>query len=578
MDKLFVLVCTLTLLGCTPDKPAQPKTASLPPPNILLLMAEDMSSRVNAFGDKVAVTPNIDQLANEGVRYPNTFTTAGVCAPSRAAIIMGAHQMSFGGQHMRTSTRPEGPYKTVPPANMKAFPELLRAAGYYTYNTQKLDYQFSGPMSGSGPFTIWDDDSQDAHWRKKQTDQPFFGYVTFMVTHESGVFPPLGAKPYSPRHAMMQQWRAKGLGIPPVNSPVDAKNIKLEPYYPDTPTVREDVVRHYNNIAIMDKQVGDMLAQLKEDGLLENTIVIWTTDHGDGLPRAKRELYDSGIKVPMVIRWPDKYKPADAAEGAVDERLISFVDLAPTILGLAGVTSPDFIQGRDFLKPNTPKRDYIYAERDRIDEVPDRQRAVRDSRFKYIYSHYPEQIGGHELLFRDNIPMMREMRALFDSGELNDAQSQWFTAPGQERLFDLNADPHEVHDVLNKPEYAADVARLRKALGAWQANVDDWSNTPENQMVDGFQKDGKTGITAQPTITVGELISIHSDVDGASIGYQIDGGPWQLYSQPFAKPTGTTLSAKAIRYGWEESGVVSVQLAILGSESADSDPVSTGLN
>ncbi|MGI9284759.1 MAG: sulfatase family protein, partial [Pseudomonadales bacterium] len=500
-------------------------------PNILLLMAEDMSPRVGAFGDSVAVTPNIDKLASEGVRYPNTFTTAGVCAPSRAATIMGVHQISFGGQHMRASSRPEGGYKAVPPAHMKAFPEHLRAAGYYTYTTNKLDYQFSSPFPGTGPFTIWDAEGSDPHWRDAPPEKPFFGYLNFPVTHESGVFTPLGHWPSGVMHFVMQVLRAWKEGLPPANDPVEPAQIVLEPYYPDTPTVRNDIARHYNNIAILDQQVGEVLDQLEQDGLVENTIVIWTTDHGDGLPRAKRELYDSGIKVPMVIRWPEKYRPANVKPGEFDERLISFVDLAPTILALAGVKIPVYTHGQDLTDNNIPKREYIYASRDRIDEIADRQRAVRDTRFKYIRSYHPTQEGGHHLKYRDSIAMMREMFDLLEAGKLNEQQRLWFMPPGDERLFDLQADPHELNDVASDPAYTNDLARMRNAYAEWRERVEDWSDEPEATMVKRFQSGGEQQKTAAPKVAViNGSATITSASEGASIGYRLDNGDWQLYT------------------------------------------------
>ncbi len=271
-------------------------------PNILLLMAEDLSPRIGSFGDALANTPNIDQLAVAGTRYTNVFTTAGVCAPSRAALITGQHQISFGGQHMRTTTGPLGPYLAQPAAGVKAFPELLRGAGYYTFTDRKLDYQFSGVSAGSGPFTLWDKDgAAPTAWRKRAPGQPFFGLINFLETHESGVMQPDGP-PHSPSHAATQKMRKNAnLVAPAVTNPAD---IILPPYYPDLPAVRNDLARHYDNIHAMDQRVGDIVAALAADGLLDNTIIIWTTDHGDGLPRAKRELYDSGTKVPLVLRIP----------------------------------------------------------------------------------------------------------------------------------------------------------------------------------------------------------------------------------------------------------------------------------
>ncbi len=521
-------------------------------PNILLLVAEDMSDKVGAFGDELAYTPNIDRLASIGVRYPNTFTTAGVCAPSRAALITGMHQISMGGQHMRTSTRPEGAYKCVPPANVKAFPELLRREGYFTFNTAKQDYQFSGTGVGSGPFTIWDEENNANMWRNRQTDQPFFGMVNFMITHESGVFTPLGHKPNSLIHFVLQLYRwlsLPGHGDLPKTDPA---KIELPPYYPDQPAIREDVARHYDNIARMDAQVGNILDKLKKDGLMEHTIIIWTTDHGDGLPRAKRELYDSGIKVPMVIYYPPAFRPAHVQERGVDERLISFVDLVPTILSVVEAPLPDFLQGKSLLD-TTQIFDQIFASRDRIDEVMDRQRAVRTDRYKYIRSWYPEQEGGHKLAFRDNMEMMQQMWKLKEEEKLSPEQLLWFQGPGEESLFDLENDPNELVDVSTNTSYTAILDSMRNALNTWLASVEDWSGTPENEMVTQFQPSGKTPVTPAPELSVVDGQLVMTGIEGASVGYKVNDGAWQLYTSPIPYSLDGKITVKAVRYGWEES-------------------------
>jgi N-sulfoglucosamine sulfohydrolase len=529
-------------------------------PNILLLMAEDMSSRVGAFGDSVAVTPNLDALAEESVRYTNTFTTAGVCAPSRAAQILGMHQISTGTQHMRSSTRPEGGYVSVPPEGVKAYPELLRGAGYYTYTDHKLDYQFSSPFPNSGPPTVWDSEGEAAPtWRGREKGQPFFGMRAFAVTHESGIFPPLGSMPEGVVHFAMQVIRWWRLDEAVANV-VDPADVEVPPYYPDTETVRGDLARHYNNIAYMDAEVGAILQQLEEDGLADSTIVIWTTDHGDGLPRAKRELFDSGLKVPMIIRWPDAYRPEGVAPGTVDARLISFVDLAPTILSLAGVDTPDYIHGINFSEPNTTPREYVYASRDRVDEIMDRQRALRDERFKYIRSWYPDQPEATGVVFRQNIDMVREMHAMYEAGELNANQRLWFEAPGEERLFDLQNDPYEIYNLADKAEYAGELTRMRAALNDWLSRVKDWSEQPEGEMVARFQPGEEQLVTPVPSVIIqnGQLI-IEPAASGHSLEYRIGGGRWRLYTKPVPVSTGSKIEARAVRYGWKESDIVAAK-------------------
>ena len=525
-------------------------------PNILLLMAEDMSARVGAFGDPVAATPNLDALAAEGVRFTHTFATAGVCAPSRAAHILGMHQISTGTQHMRSSSRPAGGYRAVPPEGVRAYPELLRGAGYYTYTDGKLDYQFSGALAGSGPTTIWDEEGAIASaWEHRRAGQPFFGFVNFQVTHESGVFRPLGSRPHSAMHfaTQLMRWWLFREPVPDTVAPE-----QVPPYYPDTQVVRADIARHYNNIACMDAEVGAILRRLAADGLADSTVVIWTADHGDGLPRAKRELYDSGIRVPMIIRWPEAYRPAGVEPGQVDSRLISVVDLAPTILSLAGVPLPDYLQGRDFAAASATPRDYVYASRDRIDDLMDRQRAVRDRRFKYLRSWYPGQPGGADLAFRDNLDMARQMRAMYEAGELDAVQRQWYEAPGEERLFDLARDPHEVRDVSRDPAYRAELRRMRAAMDDWLARVGDWSEEPEDDMVERFEPGGKQRTTPPPVPELaGGAVVIRPAGPGHSLEYRRNKGPWQLYVAPLDVQGAQKIEARAVRYGWKESEIVS---------------------
>ena len=526
-------------------------------PNILFIVAEDMSDRVGAFGDPLAATPNIDQLASQSVRYPNTFTTAGVCSPSRAALITGVHQISIGSQHMRTANFPEGGYKSVPPPHIKAFPELLRKAGYYTFNTSKLDYQFSGAMPGSGPFTIWDAENDPQLWRNRAKGQPFFGMINIMETHETGLFSPLGTKPNSFIHFAVQLMRA--FGGYREGMPVDPAKVVIPPFYPDTPLIRADIARHYQNINAMDQIVGDLIAKLNDDGLLHSTIIIWTTDHGDCLPRAKRELFDSGIKVPMVIYWPEDFeRPPGFEPGSENEKLISFVDLAPTFLSVTQAPLHDYLHGRSIFSDSS--RAFVYASRDRIDEVQDRQRAIRNQRYKYIKSWHPDQPGGHQLKFRDNLRIMQELWRLKDLDQLNDDQLSWFNQPGEERLFDVYTDPFELNDLSEDPTYADTLDIMRKELENWITRVGDHSNISESDLVQSFQPSGKQESTPSPMIEITEdTVRLASKVPGASIGYRINRGAWQLYNGPFKIEKGSEITSKAVRYGWKESDAAEVK-------------------
>ncbi|MGH0036382.1 MAG: sulfatase family protein [Myxococcota bacterium] len=543
---------------CAPTRSWSDAPEPRAPLNLLLLVAEDMSARVGAFGDPVAATPNLDRLAREGTRFTRVFTAAPVCAPSRAALVTGLHPISIGAQHMRTSSRPAGGYAAVPPPEVKAFPELLRRAGWFTFTDAKLDYQFSGVWSGTGPSTIWSREGASASWRERTHDeQPFFGLLNFGVTHESGVFPALfEAWPHSAAHLFMQLARAWVYGIPDEVDPALAARIEVPPSYPDTPSVRRDLARHYANIQQMDAQVGEILAQLEADGLADSTLVVWTTDHGDGLPRSKRDLTDGGLHVPLIVRWPEARRPPEREPGDVDDRLVSFVDIAPTLLAQAGLEPPPWQHGRSFLGDTALPRRLVFASRDRVDRFPDRERAVRDARFGYIWSAHPETPNGHPLAFRDNIEMVREMRALYEAGSLDAAQRQWFEPTGRERLYDLETDPHEVRNLVDSPAHAQVLARMRRALADWQARVPDWSLESEAAMVERMWPGGVQPVTAPPSIRRREeRVELACATPGASIEYRIGEGPWRVYAGPF-EADGARVTARAVRYGYAPSDEV----------------------
>jgi arylsulfatase A-like enzyme len=262
----------------------------------------------------------------------------------------------------------------------------------------------------------------------------------------------------------------------------------------------------------------------------------------------------------MIIRWPAAHRPEGLAPGSLDTRLISFVDLAPTILALAGVEVPEYMQGRDFLSPEGVPRDFIYASRDRIDNIMDRQRAVRDRRFKYIRSWYPDQPEGARLAYRDNVDVVREMRRLYGEGKLADVQRLWFEPPGEERLFDLEGDPYEIHNLSNNPDYAGELQRMRNALAEWQAKVGDWSEESEHDMVSRFQPGGERWQTQPPQVSVRDLrVFIEPATPGSSLEYRLDGGSWHFYTVPFGAGSAKKIEARAVRCGWSESDIVSVQ-------------------
>lgn len=550
---MLAVFAVLVLASC--QTPSAPASASHVRPNIVFLLVEDLSPHIGAFGDNVARTPNLDQMAREGVRYTSVFTAAGVCAPSRAALITGMHQASIGSQHMRTSAYvwPDGHqgYEAIPPTFVKAFPELLRAAGYYTTNNAKTDYQFGNP------FTVWDENGTTADWKNRPAGTPFFAMYSLQYTHESALFLPdtPGLDPASANAAKAMEARRATLA-----QRTRPEDVVVPPYYPDTPTVRADIARQYDNVQLMDAWVGERIEELRREGVLDNTIVIWSTDHGDGLPRGKRSLYDSGLHVPMIVRFPD-----GRMAGQADDRMISFVDLAPTILTLAGAKPPPHLQGVDAFGAAGAKQTRVFAERDRLDEWKDLSRAVRTRDFKYIRNEYSDAPFYLKLAYRENVPMMAEMRRLFEAGKLSPLQASYFQTPRPaEELFDLRADPDEVHNLANDPAFAATKAGLSSALSAWRTQINDPGKLPEDEMVKAGWGGDAQPRTEPPVLHQsfglgGWSVYIDDATPGASIGYRFAGETrWRLYVAPLLGVHGKRVEAKAVRYGFKESDVAAI--------------------
>jgi arylsulfatase A-like enzyme len=521
-------------------------------PNILWISIEDASPRIGAYGDSLAQTPHIDRLARQGMTFTNAYTVAGVCAPNRSAIITGMYQNSIGTHHMRTTHQSPGlptPYSVVPPPYVKTFTEYLRADGYFTTNNAKTDYQFTTPE------TAWDENGNQAHWRSENRgdNQPFFSVFNFGGTHESRSW------------ADHQSNEGEELET-------DPDSVSVPSYYPDTPAVRRHIARQYDNMAEVDHKVGELLQQLQDDGLADETIVFFWSDHGDGLPRAKRWIYDSGIHIPLIVRAPDYVEP-----GSVDDELVSSVDFGPTVLSLAGVEVPVHMQGRPFLGSQAgSEREYVYAARDRFDESYDMVRAVRDGRYKYIRNYYPNQPYVLHVPYRNRGAIMQELLRLHAQGELQDAEKLWMrdTRPPEE-LYDTQSDPHEVNNLANNSSYADVLTRMRGALDDWMRRIDDRGDISEEQMVAQWYPQSEQPTTEAPMIlrrtSTGmpqqetyqfdypREIVLYSATQGASIAYmttteQDDNPHWRLYTGPLLIDETTTVRAKAIRYGYQESG------------------------
>ncbi len=566
---LFLLV--ISLLACNSktkkaEDASTEKTTTLPErPNILWLVTEDMGAYLPSFGDSTIVTPNLSRLAREGVVYPNLYSTSGVCAPSRAAIATGMYPSSIGANHMRTTSYTEvtglPKYGAVPPPEVRMISEQLRADGYYCTNNYKTDYQFKAPM------TAWDESSPYAHWRNRGEDQPFFAVMNFTDTHESGLFEPYGHRYIEERHHQSGnrefKWKEGRLSEEdtPKHLPKDTK-FDIPPYLPDTEVVRRDMWKLYNNIAEMDRQVGAVLQQLEEDGLLENTIIFFYGDHGGPLPRQKRLIYDSGLNTPMIVRFPNQMRA-----GTKNDELISFIDFAPTLLSLTGSKPPEHIQGQAFLGnyKADENRTYIHAAADRFDGYTDAIRAVRDKRFKYIRNYRPEQGYYLPIDYRERIPTMQELLRMRDAGTLDSIQMQWFRkTKAPEELYDCVNDPHELHNLVNDSKYSDKLKVLQNEMDRWITEIGDQPNLPEKELLAQLWKGGETQpVTAIPNMNLqGATLTLACATEGASIGYKVIAAngevpeAWSVYTAPVTIPEGASVMAKAHRIGFLPSQVV----------------------
>ncbi len=422
-------------------------TAQTERPNILWITSEDNGPQLGCYGDTYADTPNIDRLAERGQIYLNAWSNAPVCAPARTTIITGMYPTSLGAQHMRSSVRM--------PKEFMLYPQLFKQQGYYTTNNVKEDYNIIKPKDA------WDESSAKAHWRKRKAGQPFFAVFNFVTTHESQI----RDRPHKAIH--------------------DASKVKVPPYHPDLPEVRQDWAQYYDKLTEMDAQVGEVLAQLRQDNLDDSTIVVYYGDHGCGLPRGKRWLYQSGLHVPLIVSVPPRYQHLvqdGYKSGSQEARLVSFVDLAPTMLSIIGVRPPANMQGNAFLGKHASKpRQYNYGFRDRMDERIDMSRAVRDDRFLYIRNFFPQRPQGTYLNYMFQTPTTQKWKEEFDAGRLNAAQAFFWKEKPAEELYDITADPYQINNVAADPAQAQTLERMRGALQEWMISICDTGLLPEGE-------------------------------------------------------------------------------------------------
>ena len=412
-------------------------------PNILWITCEDMGPHIGCFGDTFAKTPVLDGLAERGLRYRRCWSNAPVCAPARTTIISGMYPPALGAEHMRSEIGMG--------AGRKMFPQLLREAGYYTSNNSKEDYNLT--LTGK----VWDESSGRAHWRNRAQGQPFFSVFNHVGTHESQI----RTRPHEWKHSF--------------------EGVRVPAYHPDVKEVRQDWAQYYDNIEGMDTWAGGILKQLAEDGLAEDTIVFFYSDHGSGMPRNKRWPYDSGLRVPLILSVPEKFgalRPAEYKAGGETARPISFVDLAPTVLRLAGAGAAPYHQGVDFTAGKA--REYVFGFRGRMDERYDMVRTAFDGRYVYVRNYMPHKIYGQHIAYMFETPTTRVWKELYDAGKLNAAQRKFWERKPFEELFDVSKDKDEVVNLAGTE--LGVLGRMRKALDEWIVSTGDRGFLPEAEL------------------------------------------------------------------------------------------------
>lgn len=529
MKKILLPAVVLAPLVSCATQESEPQRL----PNILCIVCEDISPIVGCFGDSVAVTPNLDAFSQTAIRY-NCYTSIGVSAPSRYSLITGRYPSADGANYMRTGSkeaRPEGikEYSAVPPTGVKCYSEFLREAGYYCTNNSKTDYQFDTPI------TAWDEDGAKAHWKGREEGQPFFAIFNLNVTHEG------------------QVWVLSDQELS-----VSPDDIIVPSYFPDNDTVRHDMAVAYTNVTTMDRQFQALVDELKAAGEYDNTIIIWYSDNGGPLPRQKRELYESGAKVPFMIHFPDGQRA-----GEFSDRLIAFVDIPATILSLAGIEPKDYMHGVPFLgEYEGEPREYVYGAKDRMDECIDKQGCVRDSRYRYVRNYQYDVVGYRPVSYRTQMAMMRNMLEKEAKGELNAAQSRWFSEKRvPEEFYDVVNDPFELNNLIDDPAYADDIARLRAEYERWNSEYNASWALSEQENIDRIHPDGDAPKVAEPKYSIVDgLLTIECATEGSSIGYTItqDGvrGANKLYTSPIELPEEATIEITATRIGYTPATIL----------------------
>jgi len=406
-------------------------------PNILWLVSEDNGPYLGCYGDPLAQTPNLDRLAENGVRYTNAYATSPVCSAARSTLIHGAYGLKYGIHHHRS--------RHAVPADVKPYPIFFKEAGYYVTNNSKKDYNLIDDLD------CWDESSRNAHYKNRNPGQPFFAIFNFTESHESRTFPGDVAN-------------KRESGIYPAKSRIDPSAIHLPDYHPDLPAIRQEWADYYDAVTNMDTQVGKRLDELEQARLTDNTIIVYYSDHGGAMARGKRSIKDSGTRVPLIVYFPERWKHlAPASPGASCDRFVSFVDFPATILSVIGAEIPDQMDGVPFLgQHDKAHRDHVFLYRGRMDARYDMVRAVKKGAFRYIVNYTCYRPNGQPYNYADRARTTPAWREAWRQGECNEAQSQyWELKPGEE-LYRTDLDPDEVDNVIAQSDYEDELEELRR--------------------------------------------------------------------------------------------------------------------
>jgi N-sulfoglucosamine sulfohydrolase len=430
-------------------------TANLP--NILWITSEDNAAHwIGCYGNPQASTPRIDKLAKDGIRFTHAYSNAPVCAVARSTILMGAYATTMGTQHMRS--------RHPIPSSFRSYVSHLREAGYYCTNHSKTDYNFQGEDE-----MLWDESSGKAHYRNRPEGKPFMAVFNLTETHESNLFP-------------KQVTKNRKQGIIPSQPRIPPAEVVLPPSQPDLPEMRADAAIYHDCITAMDKKVGELLDELEKAGLADDTIVFYYSDHGGAMARGKRYLEDSGVRVPMIAHFPKKWRHlAPFTAGSVIDEPVAFVDLAPTVLSLAGIATPDSMQGRAFLgKLRAAPREVEFLFGDRFDDKPGMRRGITDGKFKYIRCFSPHLAGAPHSSYALGQPSWTAWQAAAREGKLKRYHHDlWQTPQPVELLFDLQADPWEIDNLAADTKYSERLVTMRERLRKQMIETYDTGVVPE---------------------------------------------------------------------------------------------------